>query len=134
MATRSTIYLTRGRQKILKMYHHWDWYETGVGQTLYYTFKPESYKPEPVGEKELIPLLFKLETIQGGREIEPIEDYGHGDIEFLYFVDLNTRKITYFKDWYWEEELESGKEIELTGELLTDLKYKQLKRFYEKDK
>jgi len=134
MSTRSTIYLTRGRKKILKMYHHWDWYETGVGQTLYDTFKPESYKPEPVGEKELIPLLFKLETIQEGREIEPVEDLGHGDIEFLYFVDLNTRKITYFKDWYWEEELESGKEIELTGELLTDLKYKQLKRFCEKDK
>lgn len=133
MSTRSTIYLTRGRQKLLKMYHHWDGYETGVWKTLFDTFEPESYKPEPVCEKELIPLLFKLETLQRGREIEPLTT-NHGDIEFLYFVDLNTRKITYFKDWYWEEELEQGKEIELTGELLTNLKYKQLKRFCEKDK
>ena len=134
MATRSTIYLTRGRQKILKMYHHWDWYETGVWKTLFDTFEPESYKPEPVGEKELIPLLFKLETLQQGREIEPVEDLGHGDIEFLYFVDLNTRKITYFKDWFWEKELERGKEIELTGDLLNKMEYKQLKNIYEGNK
>lgn len=132
MSTRSTIYLTRWRQKILKMYHHWDWYETGVGQTLYNVFKPETYKPEPIGEKDLIPLLFKLETLQQGREIEPLTT-NHGDIEYLYFVDLNTRKITYFKDWYWEEELERGKEIELTGDLLNKMKYKELKNIYEKD-
>ena len=133
MSTRSTIYLTRGRRKILKMYHHCDWYETGVGQTLYKTFKPYGFKIDPVSDKELISLLFKLETIQQGREIEPIDDLWHGDIEFLYYVDLNTRKITYFKYWLGEEELEQGKEIELTGDLLNKLELKQLKNIYEKD-
>lgn len=132
MATRSTIYLTRGRQKLLKMYHHWDWYETGVGKTLFDTFRPDFYENETVWEKELIKMLFKLETIQEGREIEPITT-DHGDIEYLYFVDLNTRKITYFKGWYWEEELEKGKEIELTRDLLNKLELQELKRAYEKD-
>lgn len=114
------------------MYHHCDWYETGVGKTLYNVFCPFTFKPEPVGEKELIPLLFKLETIQRGREIEDL-DCNHWDIEYLYYVDLNTRKITYFKWWYGEDELERGTEIELTSELLNKLEYQQLKRIIEKD-
>lgn len=133
MATRSTIYLTRGRQKLLKMYHHWDWYETGVGKTLFETFEPDSYKPEPIGQKELISYLHKLDILQPGREIEPVEDFEHWDIEFLYYVDLNTRKITFFKGWYWENELEKGTETELTRELIGKLELQQLKRAYEKE-
>lgn len=127
MATRATIILKREGETVAQMYHHWDWYELGVWKTLHSVFNKYD-ETKRIWYKDLIPLLYKLEILQEGRELEP-KERNHSDIEYLYFVDLETSKITYFKGNKDERE-EKGHEgeIELNGDLLEELELKERER------
>lgn len=95
MSTRATIILKREGWTACQLYHHFDGYECGVGKTLKTVFNKYD-ETKQIWLKETVPLLYNLEVLQPGREIEPA-DRNHSDIEFLYFIDLETSKITYFK-------------------------------------
>ena len=127
MSTRATIIIKRKDETVCQLYHHYDGYETGVGKTLHTVFNKYD-EAKRIGYKELIPLLFKLETLQEGWELEP-KERNHTDIEYLYFVDLETSKITYFKGNKDEREERKHETIELTGELLEKLEYDEFMRW-----
>lgn len=95
MSTRATIILKREGWTACQLYHHFDGYECGVGKTLKTVFNKYD-ETKKIWLKDTVPLLYNLEVLQPGREIEPA-DRNHSDIEFLYFIDLETSKITYFK-------------------------------------
>lgn len=127
MSTRATIILKRGGETVAQLYHHFDGYELGVWKTLHTVFNKYD-ETKRIWYKELIPLLNKLEILQEGWELEP-KEWNHGDIEYLYFVDLETSKITYFKGNKDERNENAHKWIiELTGDLLEELEIKQLER------
>lgn len=76
-------------------YHHHDGYPEGVGAVLdaFITTAQVTAK-----SKESIDLVFKmLLTAEGDFEDEGYNEGLHGDIEFLWFVDLTTFKLTYNK-------------------------------------
>lgn len=127
MSTRASIIIKRGGETVAQLYHHRDGYELGVWKTLHTVFNKYD-ETKRIGYKDLIPLLYKLEILQEGRELEP-KERNHGDIEYLYFVDLETSKITYFKGNKDErEERGHDGEIELNGDLLEELELKQRER------
>lgn len=132
MSTRATIILKRDGETVAQLYHHHDGYELGVGETLHETFNKYD-ETKHIWYKDLIPLLFKLETLQDGWELEPTER-NHGDIEYLYFVDLETSKIYYYKgnkDEFEQDQFIQGEYKALpmiTGDLLEELKIKYRQR------
>lgn len=136
MSTRASIIIKREGETVAQLYHHFDGYELGVWKTLHTVFNKYD-ETKRIGYKDLIPLLYKLEILQEGRELEP-KERNHSDIEYLYFVDLETSKITYYKgnkdeleaSWIYEDYgEETYKHLkELNGDLLEELELKQRER------
>lgn len=127
MSTRATIILKREGETVAQLYHHCDGYETGVWRTLQRVFNRFD-ETKRIGYKDLIPLLYQLEIMQPWRELEP-KERNHSDIEYLYFVDLETSKITYFKGNKDEREENPENIQEINDEKLTEMEYQELKRW-----
>lgn len=136
MSTRASIIIKDRGATVCKMYHHHDGYELGVGDTLHTVFNPYDATDHKRTRKELIPLLNKLEILQPWRELEPAST-NHGDTEYLYIVELDPVKITYYKGGLekitdtrtsGDYELQQMHPRELTGDLLESLKVEQRER------
>lgn len=136
MSTRASILIKDQGETVCKLYHHFDGYETGVGDTLHTVFNKYDSEGLRISRKELIPLLNQLEIIQPWRELEPSYT-NHGDTEYLYIVELDPVKITYYKGGLekitdtrisGDSELQQMPPRELTGDLLESLKVKERER------
>ena len=139
MSTRASIIIKDRGATVCKMYHHFDGYELGVGDTLHTVFNPYDAKEHRRTRKDLIVLLNKLETIQPWRELEPANT-NHGDTEYLYIVELDPCKITYYKgglDKLTDERISGDYELqqqiapkELTGDILEALRIEHYERLW----
>jgi hypothetical protein len=132
MATRATIIILDWDEEILKLYHHRDWYESGVWRTIKKVFWHPLEETKETKREDLIKKLYELEIIQPGREIEDLS-IEHWDIEFLYYVNIKNWRIFYYYWWFWEDELKKAKNYkwDLTWEIIEKQELRCLKNHYE---
>ena len=103
MSTRGNIVIKKGNKSIT-LYHHHDCYPTGVGYSLCYLFQEFKTLPnyeELMSSPELFGKWLSDDERDDEFEYEGETKYLHGDIEYLYVIDLDEKTVTCYKlnDW-----------------------------------
>jgi hypothetical protein len=85
MSTRCNIIVRRSDENFTVIYHHFDGYPDGVGKEL-----PKILSDFEITE-ETTPIILSqyIQSIDREYEHEPYAQNVHGDIEYVYIIDLN---------------------------------------------
>lgn len=104
MATRSNVIVKNAETKV-QLYHHHDSYPEGVGRELQEEFfkslsedvaKKNDFLSSPSKAAEMLNEFSTAYEIEG-------EIWLHGDIEYLYVIDLEEETIVCYDIWAWSE-------------------------------
>ena len=102
MSTRCNVIIKNATERV-QMYHHHDGYPDGVGQDLEEYFK-ELEKEEVAHTPAAIADYLCADERQDEYEREAETTHLHGDIEYLYVIDLDDDTINCRKVWLWDIE------------------------------
>lgn len=90
MSTRCNVIIRKDGNQVV-LYHHWDGYPEGVGYDLVERFRKNFQPGQPEWTMAgVVNMLIKDKEDQGYEWTTRL----HGDIEYLYTVDLNRKTIT----------------------------------------
>ena len=106
MSTRSNVLIrSQGQQVVL--YHHWDGYPKGFGKELCEVLLPEFQRePKYILIEDVVNKLIMRHSCEWTTNL-------HGDIEYLYTVDLDRRTITCEGVNNWGDRLEVKDSIDM---------------------
>lgn len=105
MSTRANVVIKKKGHKSVILYHHSDGYPEGVGKGLSFYFD-EIYARED--KEEIISTPENLAKFLTDKRHDDEYEYApclHGDIEYLYIIDLSIPSVTCYDAWDWQDKI-----------------------------